>query len=211
MRFSSQRMRVQAFVLGTLAALLFPCMGMPQDKSVIEGDVYYGCGKPKSIAGYNLKWLGAQISLPSYVTIKRNGAVLFSDPNPSRWKPPYTSARYAATGNALLILTLGDDCVDIQEKRLFIVQEDSRVVHQPVWTSNWKDGFFLEDGVLTYWSEYFCQAEDKEKEAGKSYVYAFSKNKQSFERVDVDEAKYCGRPPTERFLRFRRFGPVANK
>lgn len=206
-----KRGRVRGFVWGVLFGLLLSSTGNSQDKSVIEGGVYYGCGKPKSIPGYQLKWRGAQISLPSYVTIKRNESVLFSDANPSKWEPPYTSARYAALGNALLILTLSDDCVDVQLKRLFIIQEDGRVIHQPVWTSTWKDGFFLEDGVLTYWSEWFCRSEDKEKEAGKSYVYAFSKNKQLFERVETDETKYCGRPLTRRFIRFRPFRSIASK
>ena len=176
-----------------------------------EDDMDYPCGKPTPIDGYKVTFNDDLILLPSYVILQRKGHVLFADPNATVWNPPYTSAGYATITDLLLILTEYNDCIDIDVKRLFIIGKDINIIHQPLWTSHWEDGFFIEKGKLTYWSEWFCYPENKDKGSGKSYVYEFSKEKESFVRVDIAEAKYCENPPIERFIKFKSLEPMSKK
>jgi hypothetical protein len=179
------------------------------DKEIQEKDVYYGCGKPHSIAGYEITFQGEKISLPGYVVIKRGDQTIYTDPKVVGWEPPYTSARYAVINQMLLVLTQSSDCIDQTQQELFIIRKGENIVHQPVWTSNWDGGFFLDDGHLSYWSEWFCQPEDKTRKSGMSYIYRFSSNKEAFERIDVPEDKYCPNLAVSRFIIFRDIPEIA--
>ncbi len=173
-----------------------------QEEWILEDGIWYPCGKPKPILGYEITFLGKLISIPKYVHITREENVLFSDEEPEPWNFPYTTAKYAIAEDLLLIVTQEIDCVNMDYKRLFIVQENAPIVHQPVWTGNWKDGFFLENNQLHYWSEWFCYPENKERENGQSYVYSFARESQSFERIVVDEKRYCSPNSTPPLIEF---------
>jgi hypothetical protein len=103
----------------------------------------------------------------------------------------------------VLIVAETTDCIDLTTRDLYLVRRDGQVIHQPIWTSHWKDGFLFEAGRLTYWSEWFCHADNTERRAGSSYVYWFEETRGVFERRDVPEALYCGTSPEFRFLKFR--------
>jgi hypothetical protein len=146
---------------------------------------------------------GQRYVLPAYVEIVKDGVTLFRDEQPSQWLPPYKGAHYSSVGAYLLIETFDQDCIDILVRRLFVILPDGSVVHQPVWSRHWRDGFFIEDDELTYWSEAFCWEEDTERRAGISYVYVFSEAKRLFERKDVPDSVYCNNDKPIPFLVFQ--------
>ena len=84
-----------------------------------------------------------------------------------------------------------------------MISPDGSVIHQPVWTSFWRAGFFVEHGRLTYWSEWFCHPSNSERETGASYVYVFSEPEKAFVRQVVDESIYCKRSGELEFLTFQ--------
>jgi len=176
------------YVIGLAAT---PLDVVAQDAPYEENNIYYGCGEPKPHNGYELTFGGETISLPRYIIIVRNGNTLYSDEKTKVWESSYNGARYAIVGDWLLILTSETDCIDLDYKRLFIIRPGEPIIHQPVWTGNWKDGFFLEHGHLTYWSEWFCHPENKERTDNISYVYTFNDDAESFVQVKVENNMYC--------------------
>jgi hypothetical protein len=160
------------------------------------------CGKPRHVAEFTINHGGSRYALPAYVKIQKDAATLFEDQLTSEWRPPYNGVEYSSFGQYLLVQTFEQDCVDVYFARLFMISPDGSVVHQPVWTSNWRAGFFVAEGKLTYWSEWFCQSNNSEREEGTSYVYAFSEPKRTFVRQDVDDSVYCARSADLEFIRF---------
>ena len=173
-------------------------MGPPVDERH-----HHGCGRPKPISAYVIPTPQGRLVLPARTVIKRSGVPIHRDKEPQRWEEPYSYAKAASALSMTLILAVSDDCVDIQVKELFIVLPTGRVVKQQVWTTHWKDGFFISEGRLTYWSEWFCQAEDREREEGKSYVQSFNPDSLTFERKPVPFEMYCGSKRQPRHIVFK--------
>ncbi len=190
------------FLIGTCAQAKTPPASNVIGPSVDE-KYQNGCGKPKPVSAYVIPTPQGRLVLPARTVIERNGVSIHRDQEPQAWEEPYSYATAASALSMTLILVVNDDCVDIQVKELFIVLPSGRVVKQRIWTSHWKDGFFISDGRLTYWSEWFCQTEDKEREEGKSYVHAFNPDSLTFERKSVPVEMYCGAKRQPRHIVFK--------
>lgn len=160
------------------------------------------CGQPRPVAQFTLEHGGHRYTLPAYVSIQKDGATLFEDESTSEWRLPYNGVEISSFGPYLLLQTFEQDCVDLYLARLFMVSPDGSVIHQAAWTSHWRAGFFVDHGRLTYWSEWFCHANNSEREEGTSYVYVFSEPKKAFVRQTVSDSVYCKRATELEFLSF---------
>ena len=196
---------VLAVALGASAEALAAAPTDPQDQAHQQGDTYYGCGKPKPIDGYEITFQGARLHLPRFVQINEGSRTLFADEKTSGWEPPYNSARYATVGDMLVIVTAQTDCIDLDHKRLFVVQDHRLLLHQTIWTGNWRDGFFIHEGRLSYWSEWFCRSENNDRKAGQTFIYSLARDSKSFERVDVKEKRLCAPVNEPRLFELREF------
>jgi hypothetical protein len=146
------------------------------------------CGRARRVASFTIEHGGRTYTLPANVRIQEGDTTLFEDECTSRWRPPYSGVSFSSFRQYLLVRTYEQDCVDIHHARLFVISPDGSVIHQPVWTSHWPAGFFVSEGELTYWSEWFCR--DPERGEG-SYVYVFSESERRFVRREVSESAYC--------------------
>jgi hypothetical protein len=160
------------------------------------------CGSPDSVTGYSIEYVGERYELPTYVKIVRNGEVLFEDEEPRSWLANYNGVTASSFQSFLLLKTFSQDCVDIHVARLFMISPDGGVIHQPVWTSNWYDGFFVKDDRLMYWSEWFCAKAKEERDGDGSYVHVFSEASNQFELEEVPFDTYCARTKPLQFLDF---------
>jgi hypothetical protein len=134
--------------------------------------------------------------------ILKTGVTIYEDPAPVEWLDPYRGVLSASFGKYLLLQTFEKDCKGAYQARLFVVSPEGRVIHQPVWTSHWTAGFFEHQKSLTYWSEWFCRADNPER-GDESYVYVFSEERAAFERVDVSRDLFCRRASPIKFLQFK--------
>ena len=182
--------------------------GAAEQADPAEGDF---CGPARHIKAYLVHNGVEDYLLPANVKIEKSGRVLFQDRQTSEWTPPYNGVFFASFGKYLLLKTFEQDCVDLYSARLFMISSDGSVIHQPVWTSNWTDGFFVEKGSLTYWSEWFCRDENNEREKGNSYVYVFSEARKTFKRKVVNTEVYCSRSQKLDFLTFMEAEEVGTK
>jgi hypothetical protein len=169
-----------------------------------ESSQEFLCGSPLSVPSYLIVTPSNKITLTANTVIKRGKVTLYRDELPVAWEEPYSYATFAHTAGYLLILTGLQDCVDVHARRLFIVFPDNRVVEQPLWASNWEDGFFFIGKRLTYWSEWFCVDENTEKPAGESYVFSFNPRSSRFEKKAVRTDLYCISKNRPRFIEFKR-------
>jgi hypothetical protein len=185
------------FALSAFAGALGASPDDSENEPYQEGGIYYGCGKPRPIDGYEITFQGTRLLLPRLVQILDGSTTLFIDDKPTPWIPPYSEAKYAIVGDLLLIVTEQNDCIDLQTKRLFILKNHQVLLHQRIWTNFYRDGFYLDEGVLRYWSEYFCSPASSDWQNGRTFAYALAKDSTAFERVEVDEAHACG-PGDER-------------
>jgi hypothetical protein len=135
--------------------------------------------------------------------ILKDGVTIYEDPAPTQWLDPYKGVLASAFGKYLLLQSFEKDCLGAYQARLFMISPEGRVIHQPVWTSHWIAGFFVHGGKLTYWSEWFCRAENPERHGGESYVYVFSESRAAFEKTDVSGDLFCRRASPIKFLQFK--------
>ena len=171
--------------------------------SIAEAEENEGfCGKPRRIAQFTLDHGGHRYSLPTYVMIEKAGVTIFEDESTSKWRPPYNGVEFSSFEQYLLVQTFEQDCVDLYSARLFMISPDGSVIYQRVWTSNWRAGFFVADGKLTYWSEWFCHSNNSEREQGASYIFVFSEPKKVFVRQAVNDSVYCDHSAELEFLSF---------
>ena len=177
--------------------------------SLIESAAVEGfCGEPDSVAGFSLDHRGERYTIPRYVEIRRFGGLLFQDKTTTRWLPPYNGVEYASFGEFLLIRTFETDCIELDRVRLFMISRDGSVIHQRLWTSNWRSGFFVDRGRLAFWSEYFCLDGNTEREGSASYLYVFSEEDEKFEQKPVDASLYCPDGDDIHFLEFEAARPL---
>jgi hypothetical protein len=172
-------------------------VGRPVEKSPES------CGKPRRVPAFTVRHGGHDYLLPASVMILKGGVPIYEDQAPTEWLEPYKGVLSASFGKYLLLQTFEKDCIGAYQARLFVVSPEGRVLHQPVWTSHWIAGFFVHGGKLTYWSEWFCRAENPERQNEESYVYVFSEERAAFERMTVGRELFCRRASPIRFLQFK--------
>ena len=95
--------------------------------------------------------------------------------------------------NDVLVWTRWSDCIDLSHSQIFVISRDGRVMaNEPVWSENWKDGFFVENGTLNYWSEWFCRDENETRASDeKSYLYTIAPGDRKFNKRNVPAAEIC--------------------
>jgi hypothetical protein len=157
------------------------------------------CGWARHVAQFTIEHGEKRYTLPASVKIQKADITLFEDESTSEWRPPYSGVEFSSFGQYLLVKTYKKDCADLYGARLFVVLPNGSVIHQPVWTSNWRAGFFVAKGELTYWSEWFC----RDPERGEtSYVYVLSESDKRFVRREVSESLYCKGAAEPEYLEF---------
>jgi hypothetical protein len=162
------------------------------------------CGTIESIQNYSFGSGSDKFDLPENTVIIRGNHTLHRDEKPTKWEEPYSYARVAKINGYFLILTGFQDCIDLHERRLFIVQSGKQVIEQPLWTANWNDGFFFIDKRLTYWSEWFCNIDNPERLKDKSYVFSLNLATARFDKIVVASSRFCHAKSRPKFIQFER-------
>jgi hypothetical protein len=192
--------RTRLYLFALLAALF--CASFPSKSRELKEDFF--CGNLVSIPGYSISVLGRRFDLAANTIIRRGNLTLHRDEFTTKWEEPYSYAKYANANGLLLILSGETDCVDLHSRRVFIVLPNDQVIAQPIWTSNFEDGFFFVEKQLTYWSEWFCDDGNTERGSAKSYVYSLDLVSLKFEKRDVPTSLYCPVKKRPKFIIFKR-------
>lgn len=161
------------------------------------------CGPARVVSAFEFERQGHTYTFPYWTRIERDGKVVTDEGLTETWHLPYHGILHAEFGKYVLVEIFWQDCVDIWAGVLYVLEEGRLLTRQPMWTSHHRQGFFDDDGTLTFWSEWFCNDLDEQRRGDLSYVYVFDPERQEFVRRDVPEADYCPDLPEREFIEFR--------
>ncbi|ESQ88471.1 hypothetical protein ABAC460_15675 [Asticcacaulis sp. AC460] len=175
-----------------------PYVALAEDISVRE-EV---CGPVKPVSAYTARAAGMKIELPAIRHVKVDGKTVARN-EPSPWEDSANGAAMAVTDNAVVILVSETDCIDLTRSDVYVLDLDGKLrASSRLWTENHVDGFVREAGGLVFWSDWFCDSENKDLKPGKSHVYVLKDGARSFVREERSFNAVCNVLRNQRPLRF---------
>jgi len=158
-------------------------------EALAEGHEF--CGELTEVSSYEFTVGDVTLSFPLILEIRADDRVVYTDGSMYAqgrsigWVFPQNGLRIALLDEHILIEVYEQDCVDLLFRKLVVLSKSGEfILSQPIWTSHWKDAFYLEGDNLVYWSEWFCRRVNRE--SGKSYVYVW----RGYEEFQKDERPY---------------------
>ena len=128
---------------------------------------------------------------------------LFSDQRKA-WETPYHDLKFAVFNDYLVVQISENDCVDYYEQRTFIVSPEGLVVQR--WPGTPLDGYresvIVENGELTFWSEWYCNVSNPSMTVGPAVVDVYSTSDNELHRREVDRSIYCDASANLDLIRF---------
>lgn len=172
--------------LWLILLLLWSVSVFGEDKSVFDGD----CGLGRKVSGYTFDYGGQRFSMPKLGVLNRAGKEIYSRDGVYDWWTNYSGAELYQFADFLLLRVWSRDCIDIYQGEIFLISPSGELLLQQYeWTSNWKGGFYIDDGQLAYWSEYFCYIGNSSNRD--TFIYRLADSKNYFYRQAVDPEGYC--------------------
>lgn len=132
------------------------------------------CEDVVEVESYQTRFGSLDVVFPRYLEILVDGRPVVADGDPVGWLHPHSGLLIAEAGGYLLIEAYWQDCVDLLDRRIYLLSAAGElVVSSPIWASFWDDAFFFEGDALVYWSSWFCHAENGDRSEDRSYVYVW--------------------------------------
>jgi len=172
------------------------------------------CQEWTKVNSYKIDLNGQEIYIPKNLEVIFNDNLIFKSEELTDWVSPYNSIHLATINNILLILIVDEDCEDYLDRKLLIVSDNGEILaREDIWSGHWKDQFFFRNNNITYWSEWFCQENNKEASIDNAYVYTWP-GYGKFEKEFIPREEICSDNAIAKMgqnkIQFERHAPIAH-
>ena len=163
-----------------------------------------GCGTPKPFSAYEFQVDKMSVRLSNFLEVIIDGRAIYSSSKKLKWNEAAMSAQYFKFKNYVFVEAREGDCIDLINRKLLSLdpRNSKSAKSHDILTGHHKDAFFLHQGALFYWSEWFCmKADNKEAKDNGAYLFRFEPAKSEFEKVFFNHGSGCYPADIEKSLK----------
>lgn len=181
-------MRTLALVI-LMAGLFMPQAAFAQTVAIDGREEFCGWGFP--VSAYVGEVGGLEIELPSPGHLIVNGQSLVEgDGMP--WEDSHNVAYAGRVGDDIVIVTVVTDCLDYAQSLYFILDAVGRLrTHGELWTEHSEYAFVRIAGGIAYWSDWFCDPNNPDREFGRPYWMVLRDGEAAFVRDAGPPSNIC--------------------